>query len=97
MSKYSSNSVTNPTLTNDMTLRCVSHVPGCCCRCLQADDQRFLSGSDDKTIKVWNIETGERLVTLRSTGYGITCLQFSDTRIVSGSYDNKVLLWDFTV
>lgn len=56
-----------------------------------------MSGSDDKTIKVWNLESGRRLVTLRSHTDGVTCLQFSDTKIVSGSYDKKVLLWDFTV
>ncbi|XP_067932507.1 F-box/WD repeat-containing protein 7-like isoform X1 [Watersipora subatra] len=66
-------------------------------RCIQADGRRLVSGSDDKTIKVWSLETGKRLVTLRSHGGGITCLQFSDTKIVSGSYDKRVLLWDFAI
>lgn len=66
-------------------------------RCLQADQWRILSAADDKTIKVWNIETGQRLVTLKSHSDGVTCLQFNDFYIVSGSYDKTVKLWDFTV
>ena len=34
-------------------------------RCLQADTWRIVSSSDDKTIKVWELESGQRLVTLR--------------------------------
>ena len=66
-------------------------------RCLQADDWRILSAADDKMIKVWNLETGQRLQTLKSHTDGVTCLQFNDFYIVSGSYDKTVKLWDFTV
>lgn len=66
-------------------------------RCLAADEWRIISAADDKTIKVWNLETGRRLVTLRSHTDGVTCLQFNDFYIVSGSYDKTVKLWDFTV
>ena len=66
-------------------------------RCLQADSWRIVSASDDKTLKVWSLDTGERLVTLRSHTDGVTCLQFNEAKIVSGSYDKTVKLWDFTV
>lgn len=66
-------------------------------RCLQADSWRIVSASDDKTLKVWNLETRERLVTLKSHTDGVTCLRFNDFVIVSGSYDKTVKLWDFTV
>ncbi|XP_014676127.1 PREDICTED: F-box/WD repeat-containing protein pof1-like [Priapulus caudatus] len=65
-------------------------------RCLQADSWRILSAADDRTIKVWNLETGERLVTLRNHTDGVTCLQFNNYMIVSGSYDKTVKLWDFS-
>ncbi|KAJ8302090.1 hypothetical protein KUTeg_021077 [Tegillarca granosa] len=65
-------------------------------RCLQADSWRLVSAADDKTIKVWNLETGQRLVTLRNHTDGVTCLQFNDFIIVSGSYDKTVKLWDFS-
>lgn len=64
-------------------------------RCLQADSWRVVSASDDRTIKVWNFETGERLVTLQHHSDGVTCLQFNSSKIVSGSYDKTVKLWDF--
>jgi F-box/WD-40 domain protein 7 len=66
-------------------------------RCLQADEWRIISAADDKTIKVWDLNTGQRLVTLKSHTDGVTCLQFNDFYIVSGSYDKTVKLWDFTV
>ena len=66
-------------------------------RCLQTDTWRIVSASDDKTLKVWCLETGQRLVTLRDHTDGVTCLQFNDSIIVSGSYDKTVKLWDFSV
>ena len=54
-------------------------------RCLQADHWRILSAADDKVIKVWNLQTGQRFQTLKSHTDGVTCLQFNDFYIVSGS------------
>jgi F-box/WD-40 domain protein 7 len=47
-------------------------------------------------MQVWNLETGQHLVTLRNHTDGVTCLQFNDRCIVSGSYDRTVKLWDFS-
>lgn len=66
-------------------------------RSLQVDKRRIVSASDDKTIKVWSLDTLERKVTLKSHTDGVTCLCFNDFFIVSGSYDKTVKLWDFTV
>ena len=68
-------------------------------RCLQANAWRMVSASDDRTLKVWQLEThtGQRLLTLRNHTDGVTCLQFNDFIIVSGSYDRTVKLWDFSV
>ena len=65
-------------------------------RCLKADSQKIVSCSDDKTIKIWDIETGERYVTLKNHSDGVTCLQFNDYYILSGSYDRTIKLWDFS-
>ena len=35
-----------------------------CCRCVQFDGKRVVSGSYDYTVKVWNVETAECLHTL---------------------------------
>ena len=47
-------------------------------------------------MQVWNVHTGNRLLTLKSHTDGVTCLQFNDEVIVSGSYDKTVKLWDFS-
>jgi F-box/WD-40 domain protein 7 len=66
-------------------------------RHLQADSWKIVSAADDKTLKVWSVGNGERLLTLKSHTDGVTCLQFNDQVIVSGSYDKTVKLWDFSV
>ncbi|KHJ91885.1 WD domain, G-beta repeat protein [Oesophagostomum dentatum] len=65
-------------------------------RCLQVDTWRIVSAADDRTIKVWNVDSLQRLCTLHSHEDGVTCVQFSDRQIVSGSYDKTVKLWDFS-
>ena len=42
------------------------------------------------TGQVWDLETGQRLVTLRSHTDGVTCLQFNDFYIVSGALKTSV-------
>ena len=50
-----------------------------------------MSGSDDHTLKVWNIATGDCERTLEGHSRVVYCLaQLSDGRVVSGSYDNTL-------
>ena len=52
------------------------------------------SGSTDKTLRLWNAETGKPRQTLKGHTAGITALAFSkDGTLASGSDDGKVLLW----
>ncbi|MDJ0581561.1 hypothetical protein [Crocosphaera sp.] len=50
----------------------------------------------DKTIKVWNSETGELLHTLKGHSSYVTSVAISsdDQRIVSGSLDNTIKVWN---
>jgi WD40 repeat protein len=54
------------------------------------------SGSDDRTIKIWDMETGECRTTLE--GHTDRVLSVSITpdgkRILSGSLDNSIRVWD---
>jgi len=54
------------------------------------------SGSEDCTIKVWHIETGQCLQTLHGHSNKIWSLDFRyDNRILaSGSEDGTIKLWD---
>ena len=49
-----------------------------------------MSGSYDKTVKVWDLKTGECQLTLRGHTAAVLCVQFDDQKIVSGSYDKKI-------
>ncbi|MGB3346188.1 MAG: tetratricopeptide repeat protein, partial [Candidatus Humimicrobiia bacterium] len=58
--------------------------------------QYIISGSDDGTIKLWDLNNGECLLTFEGHKYGINTIAFSkdDRYIISGSSDNTIKLWD---
>jgi WD40 repeat protein len=54
------------------------------------------SCSSDRTIRLWDAETGACLRTLSGHGDTVSCVAFSPqgNQIVSGSYDQTVWIWD---
>ena len=60
------------------------------------DGTRIVSGSRDETLKVWDAESGEVVLTLRGHGGSVESVAFSPdgTRIVSGSDDKTLKVWD---
>jgi WD40 repeat protein len=60
-----------------------------------SDSQILASGSDDKTVKLWDVHTGRCLNTLKEEGYRVRSLAFSpDGKILAtGSDDQSVSLW----
>ena len=60
------------------------------------DGKRIVSGSRDKTVKVWDALTGKDLLTLKGHTADVTSVAISadGKRIVSGSRDNTVKVWD---
>ena len=58
-------------------------------------DGRVVSGSDDGTVKVWDLNSGQEERTLSGHGGGVMALALTgDGRVVSGSYDGTVKVWD---
>jgi WD40 repeat protein len=55
------------------------------------DGKNIASGSDDKTIKIWNAQTGQCVSTLRGNKDPVHSLSFSPrgTKIVSGGGQGK--------
>ncbi|XP_038072314.1 uncharacterized protein LOC119740909 isoform X2 [Patiria miniata] len=62
--------------------------------CLMFDKCRILTGSMDRTIRVWDIRSGRSIRKIYGHKGGIRCLQFDDTRILSGSWDMTIMVWD---
>ena len=60
------------------------------------DGTRIVSGSVDKTLRLWDAASGGHLNTLNGHSSSVLSVAFSPdgTRIVSGSYDNTLQLWD---
>lgn len=74
---------------------------GECIYSLQYNEEYLVSGSRDKTLRIWNLAT-RRLVRKPLIGHigSVLCLQFdSDPEediIVSGSSDSDVIIWRFS-
>ena len=56
----------------------------------------MLSGSADKTLKLWDAATGALLRTFEGHSDGVNSVAFSPdgTRVLSGSCDKTLKLWD---
>jgi hypothetical protein len=60
------------------------------------DGKTLVSGSDDNTIKLWNVETGQEIRTLKGHDNSVYSVNFSPDgkTLVSGSWDNTIKLWN---
>ena len=59
------------------------------------DGQQIVSGSRDKSVRVWDVSTGDMLKVMKDHRSSVRSVAFSSDgkQIVSGSYD-KVWVWD---
>jgi WD40 repeat protein len=60
------------------------------------DGKQIVSGSFDKTIKLWDAVTGKEILTFKGHTDPVFSVAFSPDgkRIVSGSHDGTVKVWE---
>ena len=62
------------------------------------DGMWLVSGSADKTVKIWDVLTGKVMLTLKGHSGPVTSVNVSSDgkRLVSGSADKTVKAWDIS-
>ncbi|OQV21237.1 F-box/WD repeat-containing protein 7 [Hypsibius exemplaris] len=61
---------------------------------LLTDDNRAVTGSDDKTLRVWSVATGKCLFSLEGHNGGVWTAELEGNLLVSGSTDRTVRTWN---
>lgn len=62
--------------------------------CLQFDDDKIMTGSDDTFINIYDTKTGSLRKQLEGHEGGVWALQYEGNVLVSGSTDRSVRVWD---
>lgn len=72
------------------------HSEGICSVKFSNDGKFVLSSSEDNTIRIWDIESGESLLTLDGHGDSVTdaCFNGKGDRVASVSVDGIIVYWD---
>lgn len=62
--------------------------------CLQFDEDKIITGSDDTLIHIYDTKTGKLRKKLEGHEGGVWALQYEGNILVSGSTDRSVRVWD---
>ncbi len=62
-----------------------------------ADGKRIITGSADKTAKIWDAETGKLLLTLEGHKNQVNCVEFSSDgklAVTVSGFEKTIIIWD---
>ncbi|CAE7485465.1 unnamed protein product [Symbiodinium sp. CCMP2592] len=86
-------SLLTPATRNVHRTKLVGHEKAVTCLCLMSDDV-LASGSEDKTVRLWNLHSKEALQVLSGHTNDVQGLaRLNDTQLASASKDKTVRLW----
>ncbi|KAF9476601.1 WD40 repeat-like protein [Pholiota conissans] len=55
----------------------------------------LITGSYDRTVRVWNMETGQELQCMKGHTRAVRALQFDEVKLITGSMDCSIKVWDW--
>ncbi|TDL27201.1 WD40 repeat-like protein [Rickenella mellea] len=55
----------------------------------------LITGSYDRTARVWNLERGEEVQCLRGHSRAVRALQFDEAKLITGSMDHTMRVWNW--
>lgn len=62
--------------------------------CLQHDDEKIVTGADDKPINIYSTKTGKLLQVLEGHEGGVWAMKYTGNTLVTGSTDRTVRIWN---
>lgn len=62
--------------------------------CLQFDQRKIISGSRDRTIRIWDVASGQQTKVLTGHQGSVLCLRYDDKHLITGSSDSTIFVWD---
>lgn len=81
---------------NKYKLRVLSgHTDGVMCVQFCDGSNILMTGSYDKTVRIWHLETGELVRTLVGHTRCVRALQFDEAKLVTGSMDQTLKIWNW--
>ncbi|KAI5950944.1 CDC4 [Candida jiufengensis] len=64
--------------------------------CLQHDEEKIVTGVDDKCILIYSTQTGQLMKVLEGHDGGVWALKYSGNTLVTGSTDRTVRVWNMS-